>query len=338
MKQQRIHWYRTPVEKEKLHELTQRSDLVPLLHILAQLLIFAITGTLAYLSYVYIHWTVFVLVLFVHCSLAGHLYAPVHEMLHKTPFKSRRLNEFFLKLCSFFLWSNYVLMRIGHLNHHQVTVYNGRDYENPMPRVYKPWHWILFWTVVPFDLCWVPGLFSSVGRTVRNAFGNVHEYIGTYFTLQDEQTRKEVVRWARVLLIGHSLLIAAFLYFGLWPLILIVNFPTFIAVGFGQLAGMTQHTGMIHGVPDFRLCSRTVMMHPLLRFFYWNMNYHIEHHMYAAVPYLKLAALRREIEYDLPPASPNLRAAWREISAAVKRQRTDPGYSIVPVVPNSGAD
>ena len=31
------------------------------------------------------------------------------------------------------------------------------------------------------------------------------------------------------------------------------------------------------------------------QFFYWNMNYHVEHHMYAAVPYYNLPKLRKAI-------------------------------------------
>ena len=30
---------------------------------------------------------------------------------------------------------------------------------------------------------------------------------------------------------------------------------------------------------------RTVLMNPVSRFIYWNMNYHVEHHMFPMVPY-----------------------------------------------------
>ena len=32
------------------------------------------------------------------------------------------------------------------------------------------------------------------------------------------------------------------------------------------------------------------------RFLYWNMNYHIEHHIFPTVPYYNLPALRRYLE------------------------------------------
>lgn len=43
-----------------------------------------------------------------------------------------------------------------------------------------------------------------------------------------------------------------------------------------------QHAGLSDNVPDFRLCCRTMILNPFFRFLYWHMNYHTEHHMYAA--------------------------------------------------------
>ena len=51
---------------------------------------------------------------------------------------------------------------------------------------------------------------------------------------------------------------------------------------------------------DHRLNSRTVYMNPVTRFLYWNMNYHVEHHMFPMVPYHALPALHEEIKDDLP--------------------------------------
>jgi fatty acid desaturase len=65
------------------------------------------------------------------------------------------------------------------------------------------------------------------------------------------------------------------------------------------------------------------------------MNYHVEHHMYAAVPFYKLGALRKAIEADLPPAYRGLTAAWREIHVLLQRQHADPEYAFYPPVPGS---
>ena len=45
-----------------------------------------------------------------------------------------------------------------------------------------------------------------------------------------------------------------------------------------ELCALTQHAGLAENVLDHRLSTRTVILGPVLRFLYWNMNYHIEHH------------------------------------------------------------
>ena len=66
-------------------------------------------------------------------------------------------------------------------------------------------------------------------------------------------------------------------------------------------------------VIDHRLNSRTVYMNPVSRFIYWNMNYHVEHHMFPMVPYHALPRLHALIRHDLPAPSPSIPAAFREM-------------------------
>lgn len=69
-------------------------------------------------------------------------------------------------------------------------------------------------------------------------------------------------------------------------------------------------------------------LNPIFRFIYWNMNYHIEHHMYPMVPYHALAALHEEIKHDCPPANDGIIDAWREILPAVFRQLNDFSFCV----------
>ena len=41
-------------------------------------------------------------------------------------------------------------------------------------------------------------------------------------------------------------------------------------------------------------------MNPVLRFLYWNMNFHVEHHMFPMVPYHALPKLHVEMQGELP--------------------------------------
>ena len=59
----------------------------------------------------------------------------------------------------------------------------------------------------------------------------------------------------------------------------------------------------------------------MFRFLYWNMNYHVEHHMFPMVPYHALPALHAEMKADCPPPTTSVWAAYREIVPTLLRQR-----------------
>jgi fatty acid desaturase len=63
------------------------------------------------------------------------------------------------------------------------------------------------------------------------------------------------------------------------------------------------------------------------------MNYHIEHHMYAAVPCYNLGRLHRAIRHDLPKSPQGLWAAWRQIVTVLKRQAAEPEYQFMATLP-----
>jgi len=92
--------------------------------------------------------------------------------------------------------------------------------------------------------------------------------------------------------------------------------------------GLTQHAGLAEKVLDHRLNCRTVYMNRVHRFLYWNMNYHIEHHMFPLVPYHALPELHKLVKSDCPTPYPGLASAWREIIPAVLRQVKDPAYHV----------
>ena len=52
-----------------------------------------------------------------------------------------------------------------------------------------------------------------------------------------------------------------------------------------DMTGLIQHGGLAEDVVDHRLNARTVLMNPVSHWIYWNMNYHVEHHMFPMVPY-----------------------------------------------------
>jgi fatty acid desaturase len=126
-------------------------------------------------------------------------------------------------------------------------------------------------------------------------------------------------RVSRAILVGHVALALLFVVTGNWILLFVVTLAPFVARWRVILTRVPQHAGIKPSIPDWRLNTRTYTAGPITRFFYWNINYHVEHHMYAAVPYYNLPQLRKAIEGDLPVVSKGFVGTWREKYGAAKR-------------------
>ena len=74
----------------------------------------------------------------------------------------------------------------------------------------------------------------------------------------------------------------------------------------------------------------TVLFDPLTAYLYWNMNYHTEHHMYAAVLFFALPRLPRALAPDLPATPRGFFSGIRRVLEIQRRQRRDPKYCFVP--------
>ena len=143
-------------------------------------------------------------------------------------------------------------------------------------------------------------------------------------------------RTARIWLAIHLVPIALALALGSWlPVLLVGPLPTMYGAWFSILMGLTQHAGLAENVLDHRLNSRTVYMNPVFRFLYWNMNYHVEHHMFPMVPYHRLPDLHARMKDDCPEPYPSTWAAYREIVPALVRQLRDPEWFVERELPPS---
>ena len=74
-------------------------------------------------------------------------------------------------------------------------------------------------------------------------------------------------------------------------------------------------------------------MNPISRFIYWNMNYHVEHHMFPLVPFHALPRLHELVKDDLPAANPSIWDAYREMIPAFVRQLRDEDYFVKRALP-----
>jgi fatty acid desaturase len=86
-------------------------------------------------------------------------------------------------------------------------------------------------------------------------------------------------------------------------------------------------------VRDHRLNTRTVTLNPVFRFLYFNMNYHIEHHMFPMVPFHALPNLHERVQRDLPYTYSGLIDAFKEIVPVLIRQSKDANYFLLRALP-----
>jgi fatty acid desaturase len=96
---------------------------------------------------------------------------------------------------------------------------------------------------------------------------------------------------------------------------------------------MQQHMGLTRNVPDWRVNAYSAEFGPVMRFLYWNMNYHVDHHMYAAVPFYNLPKLHAAIKPDLAVPIPGFWKGVLHIFRVKRRHAADPSYRYMPEFP-----
>jgi fatty acid desaturase len=326
--QPRLHWYRVPIDRALLAELNQRSDAWGFAQTLGHLGIILATGALSW--YAWLHWSWYLLVgcLFLHGTVYAFLLNAFHEFCHNTVFKTRSLNRFFLYVVSFIGGLNHVYFWASHQEHHKYTLHQPDDMEVVLPVEITLRNFLTTAFINPL------GLFARCKSWVRLSSGQLeNEWQRTLFPESKPARRRELFNWARILLAGHACIVAQALFTGWWMLPVLITLAPFYGGLLLFLCNNTQHVGLQDEVEDFRLCTRTIYLNPIVQFLYWHMNYHIEHHMYAGVPCYKLARLHRAIKHDLPYTANGLYETWSIIIAILRRQDQEPSYQFVPELP-----
>jgi fatty acid desaturase len=314
-------WYCPPISRKRLAELMKRRDGPAIRDTLiwfSALLLSGGAGIVMWGSW----WAA------LPFAVYGVLYGSVgdsrwHECGHGTAFKTRWMNEAVHQLASFMMLREPTIWRYSHRRHHTDTIIVGRDPEIASFR--------------PPDLpAMALNLFALKSGIVALAHVMSHS-IGRMTPEEEsfvpQSARSEVRRTARIWLsILVAILAACVMTRSVLPALL-VGLPTFYGGWLTPIFGWTQHAGLAEDVLDHRLNSRTVYMNPVSRFLYWNMNYHLDHHMFPMVPYHALPKLHELLRPYCPAPYPGLAAAYREIISAWLRQISDPGYGVVRSLP-----
>ena len=309
-------WYHSDVPRKDMKALMKRTDATAIRDTalwIGLLVLSAAGGVLTWGTW----WTVPFWLVY------GVLYGSAcdsrwHECGHGTAFRTDWMNNAVYALASFMVMRNPVSWRWSHARHHTDTIIVGRD---PEIAIMRPPD---FLRLIANFFGIVDG-FAYFRRTFHDAFLGVHP---------EERTFVPQSEWGRVVLIAR---ISLAIYAGVVTLalvtgsilpLMVVGLPRFYGAWHAVMTGLLQHGGLADNVLDHRLNSRTVYMNPISRFIYWNMNYHVEHHMFPMVPYHALPRLHEAIRHDLPAPTPSIAAGFREMWPALRRQLAYEDYFI----------
>ena len=111
---------------------------------------------------------------------------------------------------------------------------------------------------------------------------------------------------------GYFIIASLSIYFNTTFFLIYWFIPRILGEPFLRLVRMVEHTGkdetadMIHN-------TRTSFPSFFLKFLYWNMPYHVEHHLYASVPFYKLPKFHKLIKPHTDELEPSILAVHLEI-------------------------
>jgi fatty acid desaturase len=277
----------TALTPKELADISRKADQPGVLRLIVHLSVLAGSGSFIVMTENSIGLA---LGLLVHGVVMTFLFAPLHESVHRSAFRSRWLN----RLAGWIGGAVLILppRYFGHFHfaHHRYTQDPNRD---PELLTAKPTGWLEYLWLLSGIEYW----YRAVGGLVRRAGGIVPpEYV-------PERQHHRVVAESRAFLGGYTAVAILSLYFQVdWVLWLWV-YPALIGQPFLRAYLLAEHWGC-PAIPDMWRNTRTTTTNPIVRFFAWNMPYHAEHHAHASVPFHALPGLSRRMAASRQVVSP----------------------------------
>jgi Na+-transporting NADH:ubiquinone oxidoreductase subunit F len=316
-------WYQSPVPRETMRALLQRRDGPAIRDTILWFTLILGAGFMTVALWG--SWWVILPYLVYSVLYASTSDSRWHEAGHGTAFKTDWMNNALYEISSFMVMRESTVWRWSHTRHHSDTIIVGRDPEIAVPR--------------PPDLKGIVMSFFNLqvyrkyfSHIVLHSLGRMSADEKTYIP---EVEFSGIYRRARVYVAIYLIVIGLSLWSRSILPLLLVGLTNLFGTWLLTTYGYTQHAGLAENVLDHRLNCRTVYMSWIHRYLYWNMNYHVEHHMYPLVPYHALPRLHAAVKDDCPPPYPSLFSAWREIVPTILKQVKDPGHHVKRQLPAS---
>ena len=316
-----VRWFRPEVDINDIRILMEKSDKLALRDTLIWLGVMAITVYIAILLSPSLISVPFWMTYGVLYGSAAD--ARWHECGHKTAFKTLWMNEIVYQIACFMMMRNPVAWRSSHVRHHTDTIIVGRDPEIVAMRPPDLGRIIL-------NLFGIIDVIEAFKRIFLHASGRINDEEATYVRRKDYA---KVFLIARIWLLLYLCIILLCLNLNSILPLMVVGLPRLYGAWHHVLTGVLQHLGLAENVSDHRLNTRTVLMNPISRFIYLNMNYHLEHHMFTMVPYYNLPKLHELIKHDVPKPETSIFNAYKRLIPVLIKQLKYEDAVIVPDLP-----
>ena len=274
------------IEPARLKALSQRSDARGALQLGSQLAGLAVLGS--GIEALWGSWWGVPVFLAQGVLLWGFGYAGQHELMHRTVFRSRALNDAAAALAGFLRCFPTAYSRAWHFAHHSYTKIPDRDPELLGTTPLTLGRYIGY--VLGYDYMW-----WRWSILLRVAAGRRTE---PYLS---EAEFRPLVLEARVHLALYALIALLSVLLGSGLALTCWIGPLLVTTPFYRFYLVAEHYGRPQ-VADIIENSRTTRAGALLRWLMWTMPYHTEHHLFPGVPFYRLAALSQALRVGGHPA------------------------------------
>ncbi|WP_374449609.1 fatty acid desaturase [Stella sp.] len=234
------------------------------------------------------------------------LFAPVHECVHYTAFRTRRLNDWVGWLAAVPSLLNFHFYKHFHYAHHRYCQDPARDPELTPPAPQSVGEYLRRLTAINY---WRARL-AVADRVLRGDFAA--------FPFVPDRARAEVRRSMAAMLALAAAVAIGWAALDPWGPVLYWIGPVLLAQPILRAILLAEHTLCAEN-GDTLANTRTTLAAWPVRLVHWNMPYHTEHHLYPSIPFHALPAaharLRPHLVHVARGYAPTHRAILRGLAA-----------------------
>ena len=292
------------LSRSRVKALQRRTDRDGISYFIGHLLVQVATGWLIWLS----RGSVLVVpAVLLHGFVLALWFAPMHECTHGTAFRTRALSRVVGLISGFLIWRPPLYFKYRHAAHHTLTQHPQHD-----PDIVRMPHSVREYIAVTLGVTFWAKLLIILVRSARGRFDDVER------SFIPPEESKRVRDETRVFWLLYGAIVAGAVATGYTTeLMLYWVLPRLCGEPFLRMIRIAEHTGTAES-PNLLENTRTVLANPILRFLFWNMPYHAEHHLLPSLPFHTLPKLHAEVRPYLRCLSPSYWSVHRELWAKLR--------------------